>query len=60
MGFTSCALGPCAFVLVKQGKVRGVTEVHVDDLLGGGDEVFGRPLCEASASSIWALGMSEP
>ena len=41
-GFTSCALDPCAFVLVKQHNVRCVTGVHVDDLLGRGDEMFDR------------------
>ena len=35
-GFTSCALDPCAFA-----EVSGV---HVDDLLGGGDEVFDRTI----------------
>ena len=49
-GFTSCALDPCAFVLIKQNNASGVTGVHVDDLLGGGDEVFDRIDVGASGS----------
>ena len=37
-GFTSCALDPCAFV----GKIHGVLGVHVDDVIGGGNEIFDR------------------
>ena len=48
--FTSCALDPCAFVVIKQNKVSRVTGVHVDDLLGGGDEVFDRIDVGASGS----------
>ena len=43
-GFTSCALDPCAFVLRKSGKIHGVLGVHVDDVIGGGDETFDRIL----------------
>ena len=39
-GFTSCALDPCAFVLRKSGKIHGVLGVHVDDVIGGGNETF--------------------
>ena len=41
-GFTSCALGTCAFVLRMSGKIHGVLGVHVDDVTGGGDETFDR------------------
>ena len=41
-GFTSCALDPCAFVLRTSGKIHGVLGVHVDDVIGGGDETFDR------------------
>ena len=41
-GFTSCALDPCAFVLQKSGKIHGVLGVHVDDVIGGGNETFDR------------------
>ena len=41
-GFTSCALDPCAFVLRMSGKIHGVLGVHVDDVIGGGDETFDR------------------
>ena len=41
-GFTSCALDPCAFVLRKSGQIHGVLGVHVDDVIGGGDETFDR------------------
>ena len=41
-GFTSCALDPCAFVLRMSGKIHGVLGVHVDDVIGGGDEIFDR------------------
>ena len=41
-GFTSCALDPCAFVLRMGGKFNGVLGVHVDDVIGGGDETFDR------------------
>ena len=52
---------PRAFALVKQNKIRGVTGVHVDDLLGGGGEVFDRNhFGESSVSSILVLGMSQP
>ena len=41
-GFTSCALDPSAFVLRKSGKIHGVLGVHVDDVIGGGNETFDR------------------
>ena len=41
-GFTSFALDPFAFVLRKRGKIHGVLSVHVDDVIGGGDETFDR------------------
>ena len=41
-GFTSCALDPCAFVLRMSGKNHAVLGVHVDDVIGGGDETFDR------------------
>ena len=41
-GFTSCALDPCAFVLPKSGQIHGVLGVHVDDVVGGGNETFDR------------------
>ena len=41
-GFTSCSLDPCVFVLRKSGKVHGVLGVHVDDMIGGGNETFNR------------------
>ena len=36
--FTSCALDPCAFVLRMNGKIHGVLGVHVDDVIGSGDD----------------------
>ena len=42
-GFTSCALDPCAFVLRKW-KIHGVLGVHVDDVIGGGNETFDRTM----------------
>ena len=41
-GFTSCALDPCAFVLRMSGKIHGVLGVHVEGVVGGGDETFDR------------------
>ena len=41
-GFTSCALDPCACVLRMSGKNHGVLRVHVDYVIGGGDETFDR------------------
>ena len=41
-GFTSCALDPCAFVLRRIEKIHGVLGVHVDDVIGGGNETFDR------------------
>ena len=41
-GFTNCALDPCAFVFQKSGKIHGVLGVHVDDVIGGGNETFDR------------------
>ena len=41
-GFTSCVLDPCAFVLRKSGRIHGVLGMHVDDVIGGGDETFDR------------------
>ena len=41
-GVTSCALDPCALVLQKSGKIHGVLGVHVDDVIGGGNETFDR------------------
>ena len=39
-GFTSGALDPC--VLRKSGKIHGVLGVHVDDMIGCGNETFDR------------------
>ena len=39
-GFTSCALDRCVLVLRKSEKIHGVLGVHVDDMIGGGDETF--------------------
>ena len=39
---TSCALDPCTFVLRMSGQIHGVLGVHVDDVIGGGDETFDR------------------
>ena len=47
-GFSSCALDPCAFVTG-----------HVDDLLGGGDEVFDRTMLEVKRKfhfGAWDVG----
>ena len=41
-GVTCCALDPCAFVLQMSGNILGVLGVHVDDVIGGGDETFDR------------------
>ena len=41
-GVTSCALDPCAFVIQKSGKINGVLGVHVDDVIGDGNETFDR------------------
>ena len=41
-GFTSCALDPCAFVLRMSGQIHGLLGVHVDDVTGGGNEIFDR------------------
>ena len=41
-GCTSCALDPSAFVLRMSGHIRGVLGVHVDDVIGSGDETFDR------------------
>ena len=43
-GFRSCALDPCAFDLRKSGKIHGVLGVHVDDVIGGGNETFDRTM----------------
>ena len=41
-GFSSCSLDPCVFVPRKSGQVHGVLGVHVDDMIGGGNETFNR------------------
>ena len=41
-GLTSWALDPFAFVLRKSRKIDGVLGVHVDDVIGGGNETFDR------------------
>ena len=41
-GFTSCALDPCAYALRTSGNIHGVLGVHVDDVIGGGNETFDR------------------
>ena len=38
-GFTSCSFDPCVFVLRKSGNVHGVLGVHVDDMIGGGNDL---------------------
>ena len=56
-----CVGSVCAFVPIKQNKGRGVTGVHVDDLLGGGDEkCLTRAFWKSSVSSTLVLGMSDP
>ena len=54
-----CVGSVCAFVLINRNKVRGVTGVHVDDLLGGGDEVFDRSILEVKREfdfGAWDVG----
>ena len=58
-GFTSSALDPRAFVLVQQEQIRGVTGVHVDDLLEGGGEVLDRTVLEVKCEfnfGAWNVG----
>ena len=58
-GFTSCALDPCAFVLRKSGQIHGVLGVHVDDVIGGGDETFDRIMTAVRKESdfgAWDVG----
>ena len=56
-GFTSCALDPCAFVLRKSGKIHGVLGVHVDDVIGCGDETFDRIMTAVRKEfDFWSLG----
>ena len=49
--FTICALDPCAFVLRKIGWSIGV---HVDDVIGCGNEIFRQNLDD---SAHWEHGM---
>ena len=51
-GFTSCALDPCAFVLRKSGQIHGVLGVHVDDVIGGGNETLDRIMTARCAKSL--------
>ena len=54
-----CVGSVCAFVPIKQNKGRGVTGVHVDDLLGGGDEVFDKGILEVKREfdfGAWDVG----
>ena len=58
-GFTSCALDPCASVLQKSGKIHGVLGVHVDDVIGGGNETFDRIMTAARKEfdfGAWDVG----
>ena len=56
-GFTSCALDPCAFVLRKSGKIHGVLGVHVDDVIGGGNEFFDRIVTAVREAFDFGAGM---
>ena len=56
-GFTNCALDPCAFVLRKSGKIHGVLGVHVDDVIGGGNETFDRIMTTVRKSLTLKHGM---
>ena len=58
-GFMSCALDPCVFVLRKNGKIHGVLGVHVDDLIGSGNETFDRVMTavrEEFDFGTWDIG----
>ena len=58
-GFTSDALDPCAFVLRKSGQIHGVLVVHVDDVIGGGSEIFDRIMTTARKEfdfGAWDVG----
>ena len=58
-GVASCALDSRAFVFAKQKQIIGVSGVLVDDLLGGGDEVFDRTISEVQRESglgAWDVG----
>ena len=57
-GFTSL-LDPCGFVLLKGGKIHGVLGVHVDDVIGGGNETFHRNMTEVRKEfdfGAWCVG----
>ena len=56
-GFTNCALDLCALVLQKSGKIHGVLGVHVDDVIGGGNETFDRIMTAVRKEfDFWSLG----
>ena len=57
--FTSCALDPCVYVLLKSGKIHGVLGVHVDDVIGGGNETSDRVMTAARKEfdfGVWDSG----
>ena len=57
--FTSCALDPCAFVLRMSGQIHGALGVHVDAVIGGGDETFDRIMTAVRKESdfgAWDVG----
>ena len=58
-GFTSCALNPCAFILQKGGKIHGVLGVHIDVVIGGGNETFDRTMTTVRKEfdfGAWGVG----
>ena len=59
-GFTSCALDPCGFFLIKQNGVRDVTGVHLDSLLGRSDEVCDRVILEVKREFDFGASDAEP
>ena len=46
LGFTRHPLEPCVFMLYQHGELRGILGMHVDDGVGGGDEVFRKKIDE--------------
>lgn len=46
LGFTRHPLEPCVFTLYQGGVLRGILGMHVDDGVGGGDEVFKKKVDE--------------
>ena len=61
LGFKQSAFDSCVFYLRKEGVLHGVMGLTVDDIIGGGDEMFDGGLPKPQSQiPCWGLALRRP